>query len=302
VKRGFRAAWEASFADVMLFSCSVIWGVNISVSALILRHLSPITLAAGSFAVAALTFAAITLTVDGGLRIQRREIPHLLLPGALTTIAFVSYFYALTNIGAASVALLFATMPLFVMLLTSVIGRRVLSAINWIAALLGLCGVAMVILNGTRVTFHHLVGDLEGLTATLGAAAYTVALKPLSSRYTPFKLLAYVFGVSAAATAVIGYRQLAAQQWARIPPSTWLELIGSIGLALIFGDSVYVLGIKRAGPVRAAMYSYLEPLFGVLSASILLAARLPPLALVGGLVILAALILGRGRSRRPAGP
>jgi drug/metabolite transporter (DMT)-like permease len=279
-----------------------VWGVNISVSALILRHLQPVTFAAGSCGIAAVAFAVITLKREGSLRIPRREIAHVLLPGALTIVAFICYFYALRIVGAASMALLFATMPLFVMLLASIVARNVLPVINWIAALVGLGGVTMVILNGTPISLRYVLGDLEGLTAALCAAAYTVSLNPLSRRYSPFKLLAYVFGIAAVGTAIVGYRQIADQQWAQIPLSTWLEVAGSIGLAFIFGDSVYVIGVRLAGPVRAAMYSYLEPVFGVVSAAILLAARLPALALAGGAVILLALVLGQGRPRQPAGP
>jgi drug/metabolite transporter (DMT)-like permease len=297
-----RSAWRAAFADVILVGCSIAWGVNISVSVLILRHLQPVTFAAGSCGIAAVAFALITLTREGSLRIPRREIAHVLLPGALTIIAFICYFYALRIVGAAPTALLFATMPLFVMLLTSIAARHVLPVINWIAAFLGMVGVTMVILNGTAISFRHVLGDLEALTAALGAAAYTVMLKPLSRRYSPFKLLAYVFGISAIGTAIFGYRQIASQQWAQIPPSTWLEIAGSIVIAFIVGDSVYVIGVKHAGPVRAAMYSYLEPVFGVVSATILLAARLPALALAGGAVILIALICGQGRPRQPAEP
>jgi drug/metabolite transporter (DMT)-like permease len=297
--RSLRNAWRAVFADVILASCSVAWGVNISVSALILRHLQPVTFAVGSCGIAAVAFALITLMREGSLRIPRSEIVHVLLPGALTIVAFICYFYALRIVGAAPMALLFATMPLFVMLLASLAARRALPVINWIAALLGLAGVTMVILNGTAISFRHVLGDLEGLTAALCAAAYTVTLKPLSRRYSPFKLLAYVFGISAIGTAIFGYRQLAHQQWAQIPPSTWLEIVGSIVVAFIVGDSVYVIGVKQAGPVRAAMYSYLEPVFGVVSATILLAARLPALALAGGAVILVALIFGHGRPRQP---
>jgi drug/metabolite transporter (DMT)-like permease len=297
-----RNAWRAAFADVILFSCSLVWGVNISVSALILRHLQPMTFAAGTCGIAAIAFAVITLKREGSLRVPRREIGFVLLPGALTMVAFICYFYALRIVGAASMALMFATMPLFVMLLASIAARNVLPVINWIAALVGLGGVTMVILNGSPISLRHALGDLEGLTAALFAAAYTLSLNPLSRRYSPFKLLTYVFGIAAVGTAILGYRQIAHQQWTVIPPLTWLEVACSVGLAFIFGDSVYVIAVKKAGPVRAAMYSFLEPVFGVVSATILLAARLPSLALAGGAVILIALVLGQGGLRQPVSP
>jgi drug/metabolite transporter (DMT)-like permease len=95
---GLRNAWRAAaFADVILVSCSLVWGVNISVSALILRHLQRVTFAAVSCGIAALAFGFITLTREGSLRIPRRDIGHVLLPGALTIVAFILLFQRIEN-------------------------------------------------------------------------------------------------------------------------------------------------------------------------------------------------------------
>jgi drug/metabolite transporter (DMT)-like permease len=155
----------------------------------------------------------------------------------------------------------------------------------------------MVVVSGSRITLHHLLGDVAVLFAALSAAAYTVALKPLSRILSPYRLLTYVFGISGAGTVLIGYHQLGSQGWSHIPLTTWSEVIASILLAFIFAESVYIVGVSRAGPIRGALYSYLIPVFGVLSARLLLGVSLSAASLVGGLVIIAALAIGRTRSR-----
>ena len=95
---------------------------------------------------------------------------------------------------------------------------------------------------------------------------------------------------------LIGYRQLGSQRWSPIPVTTWTEVTASILMAFIFAESAYIVGVSRAGPIRASLYSYLIPVFGVLSAKFLLGASISTASLAGGLVIIAALIIGRTRS------
>jgi drug/metabolite transporter (DMT)-like permease len=255
----------------------------------------PATLATICSLASAIVYAAITFARERDLSIPWRHLPSVLLPGALTTVSFAAYFYSLTRLNAATVALLFATIPLFAMLLATLTGLHHSSWRSWLAAVAGLGGVAMVVLSGSSLTLAHLTGDAAALFAALCAAAYTVALKPLSRRFSPSKLLAYVFTVSGAGTVAIGFHQLQSQHWTHIPVATWPEIIASILLAFIFAESAYIVGVTRAGPVRAALYSYLIPVFGVASAWLLLDARLSAVSLAGGVVIIAALVIGRVR-------
>jgi hypothetical protein len=39
--------------------------------------------------------------------------------------------------------------------------------------------------------------------------------------------------------------------------ATWSELLASVAFALVLADGLYIVSIQGAGPIRAAMYSYI---------------------------------------------
>ena len=68
--------------------------------------------------------------------------------------------------------------------------------------------------------------------------------------------------------------------------------IGSIVLvATVLPVAAFLMGLERIGPTNAAMLSTLEPVVTVLLAAVLLDESLTPITLVGGGLILVAILL-----------
>jgi drug/metabolite transporter (DMT)-like permease len=279
----------------MLVGAALIWGVNVSIIALMLRHVAPVALSVSRMAVGAVVLLAVTRVAEGSLRISRRDLPLLLAAGLLTLVDQLAFTLALTTISPATASLLFATTPLMVMLLSAALGWTALSARHWSAAGLGLAGVSMIVAYGQHISFHHILGDLEVLGSALAAAAYTLVLKPLSASYSAPRVLAYVFAIAAVGGVFVGFGQLTTQHWASVPAPTWAEFGASVIMSTVAANALYIAGVKRLGPVRATMYTNLEPVFGVIAAWILLAVRLSPIELGGGLLIILSLIVEPSR-------
>lgn len=277
--------------DAMLLSAALIFGINISVIALMLRSFDPMTLSVIRTGLGAFMLAAMTLATEGSLAIERRDIPLILCAGLLVFVDQASFSYSLTIVNSATLSLLFATTPLFVMLLTALVRRRNLSMRHWLAAGLGFAGVALIVTYGQRFSSQNLLGDIEGLGASVASAAFTLLLLPLSRRYSPIKLLTYAFAVAAIGGAGAGSSQLIHEHWSSVPWQTWAEYIGSVALSIVIANALYVLGIRILGPIRASMYTYLEPVFGVVAAWVLLAVRLSLIELGGGFIVIVSLVI-----------
>jgi drug/metabolite transporter (DMT)-like permease len=282
--------------DAMLLSAPLIFGVNISVIALMLRWFDPLTLSVLRTGLGAVMLAALTLATEGTLAVRRRDLPMLLGLGAVVFLDQVSFSYSLTIVNSAILSLLFAATPLSVMLLTALVRRRSLSARHWLATAIGFTGVALIVAYGQRLSSHSLLGDLEGLGASVGTAAFTMLLLPLSRRYSAAKVLAYAFAASALGGAAAGAGQLIHEQWAGIPWQGWAECAGSVAGSVVAGNALYVLGIKILGPIRASMHTYLEPGFGVVAAWVLLAVRLSLIEIGGGCIVIISLAIEPSRS------
>jgi drug/metabolite transporter (DMT)-like permease len=80
---------------------------------------------------------------------------------------------------------------------------------------------------------------------------------------------------------------------ARLPASNsgWLAMLGIIVVSTIIPVVTFLAGLERVGPTNAAMLSTLEPIVTVLLAAWLFGDKLLPIVLLGGGLILAAVIL-----------
>src|SRR6267143_7189876 len=98
----------------MLLATVSLWALNFTVSKYILEHgFHPLAYSSVRYACAGLIFAAITLAWEGSLRIGRRELPLIALATAVLFANQLSFVYALRFTSAATVALLFGTLPIF---------------------------------------------------------------------------------------------------------------------------------------------------------------------------------------------
>ncbi|MDA8202841.1 MAG: DMT family transporter [Chloroflexi bacterium] len=100
--------------------------------------------------------------------------------------------------------------------------------------------------------------------------------------------------VVAALAVASGERVLPGQ----IPPAAWPGLIGIAVFATAVAIQAFYAGVSRLGAARAALVSTLEPVFTVSLAVLLLGERLAPLQVLGGALVVAAVLLAQ--TGRPA--
>jgi len=89
------------------------------------------------------------------------------------------------------------------------------------------------------------------------------------------------------------YGMLTAVNGAHFPASSsgWWSMAGIVLLATVIPVVTFLAGLERIGPTNAAMLSTLEPVITVLLAAWLFAERLEPLTMVGGGLILVAVVV-----------
>src|SRR2546423_3158189 len=123
-------------ADLMLFATVVIWSLNFTVTKYVLNHgFKPLAYSAVRFGTAALLFIGFTWVREHSFRLARRDIPFML--GAATVGIFlnsVAFIYGTKLTTAATVALIFGTMPILTALFAAVGGIERLHSRVWPAA------------------------------------------------------------------------------------------------------------------------------------------------------------------------
>jgi drug/metabolite transporter (DMT)-like permease len=241
------------------------------------------------FALAALVLAAIALG-RGALRgLPRRTVAAGLAMGAVGYATQSGLFFtALERMDASLLALVLYTYPALVCAAAILIGRERVSARRVAALALATAGAALVLAGAATGTF-----DAVGLLLGLGAAsAYTVyilvgdrvvaGVPPLALSALVCTGAATTFGL---ATLLRGGPELGfgAAGWGSIAAIALVSTVGAIGL--------FFAGLARVGPSAAAILSVLEPVVTVALAALVFGEALSGVQLLGGLLVLAAVVV-----------
>jgi drug/metabolite transporter (DMT)-like permease len=83
-----------------------------------------------------------------------------------------------------------------------------------------------------------------------------------------------------------------------VPAEAWLPLLGLGVIATAVAIQTFYAGVKRVGGARASLISTVEPVYTIVLAMILFGESLEPVQVVGGVLVLAAVILAE--TGRPA--
>jgi drug/metabolite transporter (DMT)-like permease len=269
----------------MLVTTVSLWALNFTVSKYILDHgFRPLAYSSVRYACATLIFAAITLGWEGSLRIGRRDLPLLTFATLVLFANQLSFVYALRFTTATTVALLFGTLPIFTALFARAGGVEHLSRRFWLAAVVSFCGVALVAVGSGGSLSADLKGDGLAILGAVTWAAYSVALRPLMRRYSPFRLSALFLFSATVLLAAAGSRQLAAQSF-DFGALVWIGFAFAVIGPLVITNLLWFTAIARVGPSRASLFANLQPFLAAVIALLILSEPITTTQVVGGLAI-----------------
>jgi drug/metabolite transporter (DMT)-like permease len=235
------------------------------------------------------TFSAFLMAV---LLVSRREslprggtLARLVGMGAIGYVGqSFSYLSAIKYASAGLVAMLLYLYPTFVVALSTIFLKEKINRIKIIA--LGLATL------GAALTANPQGGQWTGILLALSAAAiYSVyiivgtgVMQQVSAVQSSTVIFAAAGIVYGALTAING------PHWP-VTSAGWLALAAVTLIATVIPVVTFLEGLKRIGPTNASMLSTLEPVVTVLLAALLFGEALPPITLLGGGLILAAVLL-----------
>lgn len=195
-----------------------------------------------------------------------------------------SYLTAIKYASAGLVALLLYLYPSFVFVLSMIVLRE---KVTWVKV-----AALVLALIGTALTVDPAGGQIQGiLLAICAALIYSVYIiigtnvmkhvSPVQSSVVIFASAGTVYGVLMAANGV------------HLPATNtgWINITGIVLVATVIPVVTFLAGLERIGPTSAAMLSTLEPVVTVLLAVWIFDERLKAIVMLGGGLILAAVIL-----------
>jgi drug/metabolite transporter (DMT)-like permease len=218
-----------------------------------------------------------------------RPLSGLVLLGALYVFQSLLYFVALTMTPVTLLALLLYVYPVVVAVLASVIFHIPLTRWRVVALALALTGAALTVIGPLGG------GNWLGIALALAAALTYSGYILLATRITrSVDSLWSSAIITATAGALFGV--LALFHGVALPTTStgWAAVVGIALVSTVLAILAFMAGLIRIGPTDAATLSVLEPVITALLAVLLLGETLGPAQLVGGaLIVLAVLIVAR---------
>lgn len=277
---------------------STIWAVNFTVIKTALDDFSPLSFNATRFLIASLTLFLIFRTRKPKLTVEPVDLSSLITLGILAnTVYQVAFIEGVARSRAGNAALILATTPMFVAVMSVVRGHERLNVRTLLGIVLSFIGIVFIILSdATSIDFRGtLFGDILLLTATVCWSAYTIGLKRHIDRYGAMETTLVTMCAGTVSLVLISIPWLKAQMWSQVRPMVWVGLAFSAFGALVFCFVVWNYGVKRIGSTRTAAFSNLSPVIAVIAAWIGLNEVPTKYQLVGMAVILLGIYLTRER-------
>jgi drug/metabolite transporter (DMT)-like permease len=282
-------------ADVLLLVTVLFWSFNFTVVKYALTHgWLPLAYSSVRFGIGALLFSGFTYAREGSLVVRRADV--LLMTGAAAAgiwLNQLSFVYAVKLTTAATVALMFGTLPIFVALLAQALGHERLHFRHWFATVISFSGVALVAAGAPSGIGGDLGGILLGLVASVTWAAYTVAMGPLMRRYSPYRISAFMLLVGSVPLFASAIHQIISQDWSELSALAWGAFVYSLFFSLVFTNIMWFTAIDRVGAARASLYANLQPFLGAFFAVIVLSEQMGAIQIVGGVVIGGGILIAR---------
>ncbi|MBK8420562.1 DMT family transporter [Candidatus Villigracilis saccharophilus] len=225
------------------------------------------------------------------LLLRKEHFPRGKILGQLVGMGALGYvgqsFMYLTAINYASaglVALLLYLYPFFVAILATIFLREKITRVKILALILALTGTALTV----GPVSGQLIGVLMAITAALIYSIYIIVGTNVMKHVTAVQSSTVIF---ASAGAVYGLLTLINGVQFPASSSGWLAMLGIIIISTIIPVVTFLAGLERIGPTNAAMLSTLEPVVTVLLAAWLFGEKLLPIVMLGGGIILVAVVL-----------
>lgn len=248
-----------------LILAMIIWSSSFIGLKIAFRSYDPMVVIFGRMFVASLCFLLLWKYIFKDFKYHRGDYKILLFMAFCEPcLYFIFEAMALKNTSASQAGVITATAPIFILGAASIVLKEKYNSQSWIGAGLALAGVCWITLASSPDVSapNPIFGNLCEMLAMVCATGYTISLKHLTRRYSPFFLTAI--------QAFIGsffYLPILFLPSVETPTEVaLLPLIAIIylGAAVTLGAyGLYNFALKHVPAAQAASYINLIPLFSV---------------------------------------
>ena len=284
----------------------VIWGSTYLAIRVMVRDIPPLLGAGVRFVIAGLLLLAILRVRRGrgAVSVSRRALLAAALVGLLLAAGGNGLVtLAEQHVPSALAALLVATVPLWVIVLRRLAGGERIGTATLVSVGVGFCGVALLLLPGSRPTGMTIGGMAIVLAAAFSWACGSFASPRLDLPRDPLVSTAWQLTVGGIVLLIVGF---IAGEAGRVHPAhtsadAWLALAYLIVIGSLVGYSAYSWLLQHVALSRVATYAYVNPVVAVFLGWWLLGEQLRPATIAAAAVIVGSVAVTVRPRTEPAG-
>jgi drug/metabolite transporter (DMT)-like permease len=272
-----------------LTAASLGWASAYVAGKLALAELTPLTVAACRFALAALILLPFGVRGAPWRELSRVARPLTVLVVCGSVLYPWVFLLALSRTTATNTALLIALNPVFTILLAPLVGER-LSAQRLAGVTLALLGAATVITKGDVRHFTAMSlnsGDLLAVAAAMIWSVFNLASRRVVLRLSPALTNSVIYVVGGLALSLLAFPE---HPWAQVRAASVSAIGGVVIMAVgasVFSGQFFLMGVRTLGVSRTVVFIYLMPVLTAVLSALLLGERFGLAQLLGGGGVLA---------------
>jgi drug/metabolite transporter (DMT)-like permease len=268
---------------------ALMWSSAFSSARIIVAAAPPLTTLSLRFFLSGVLALAIARALGQSFRLTPAQWRATVLFGICQNALYLGlYFVAMQTVEASLAAIVASTMPLIVGLFGWLVLRERIGWMGQLGLLLGLAGV--VIIMGARLQAGvDIWGVALCVIGVMALAFATLALRSASSGGNLMAVVGLQMLIGGAALAVFG---APLETWD--VTWSWQLIVAFLYTTLVPGLAatyVWFLLVERIGAVRAATFHFLNPVFGVAIAAVLLGETLSVRDVIGVVVVTIGILL-----------
>lgn len=251
----------------------------------------PVTIA--SRAILAFALLLIYCKIKGiSFKVEKQDLPMILLSGFLMGVHWVTYFYALQLSNVAIGMLSMFTYPVWTAFLEPVLLKTKFQKMHLVLGALVMTGIYFLIPDFNLENSYTLAIGM-GIFSALVYALRNLLMKSKVAKYNGSLLMSYQ-------TAIVGALLLPAFFFTNITAvfSQWEALLTLALLTTAIGHTLFLLSLKHFTVTTASILSSVQPVYGILIGMLFLSEYPSWSTVFGGILILTAVVVESVRTYR----
>lgn len=297
ITTNIQAENEQKYSDKFIISVLLIQqflgALAFPISKFGLNYIEPFTFAFYRFMLSAVVLLFLTLRRQYKVKIEKKDYWKIFgLAVLIIPLNQTLYLFGQSYTAAGHGSLLFATVPIWILLAAMIHLKEKPTRRRLIGVLIGFIGVVIVMWSGAlEFSMDYVFGDLMIVLAVIAWAYYTIYGKPMVRKYGAIRVTTYALALGALLYLPFGLIAAVKFDYAATPLNAWWAVVYmSLGTSV----AAYILWywvLKYFEASRIAVFHNLQPFLAAVVALFWLGEPLTPSFIIGGITAIIGVII-----------